>query len=142
MDVGGGNGNLLAAVLAAHPGLQGTLLDLPHVVATAQARMAEAGVADRCAVIGGSFFDGVPEGADAYMLRSVIHDWDDADAVRILTVVANAMAPASRVLLVERVIAPPNEGRDAKFSDLNMLVSPGGRERTRKELRCCSTHRE
>lgn len=134
VDVGGGNGNLLAAVLAAHPGVQGTLLDLPHVVATAQARLAEAGVADRCAVIGGSFFDGVPEGADAYMLRSVIHDWDDADAVRILTVVANAMAPASRMLLVERVIAPPNEGRDAKFSDLNMLVSPGGRERTREEF--------
>ncbi|MBT2324371.1 methyltransferase [Variovorax paradoxus] len=135
VDVGGGNGALLAAILRAHSRLQGTLLDLPHVVAAALARLVAAGVADRCTVKGGSFFEGVPEGADAYLLRSVIHDWDDGDALRILTVVAKAMTtPASRVLLVERVIAPPNEGRDAKFSDLNMLVSPGGRERTREQF--------
>ncbi|VTU39090.1 methyltransferase [Variovorax sp. RA8] len=134
VDVGGGNGALLAAVLAAHPHLQGTLLDLPQVVARAQERLAEAGVDDRCRVVGGSFFEQVPAGADAYLLRSVIHDWDDAEAVRILATVAKGLAPHSRVLLVERVIAPPNEGRDAKFSDLNMLVSPGGRERTQAEF--------
>jgi hypothetical protein len=73
-------------------------------------------------------------GADAYMLRAVIHDWDDDASIRILTVVRHALAEDGRVLIVERVIAPANEGRDAKFSDLNMLVGPGGRERTREEF--------
>ncbi|VTU39679.1 Multifunctional cyclase-dehydratase-3-O-methyl transferase TcmN [Variovorax sp. PBL-H6] len=134
VDVGGGNGALLAAVLLAHPELQGTLMDLPEVVARAQAQLVVAGMGDRCRVVGGSFFEQVPAGADAYLLRSVIHDWDDGDAVRILATVAKAMATHSRVLVVERVIAPPNEGRDAKFSDLNMLVAPGGRERTLAEF--------
>jgi hypothetical protein len=133
-DVGGGNGALLAAILTAHPGLDGILLDQAHVVAAAGALLERAGVASRCRVVGGSFFDAVPEGADAYVLRAVIHDWDDVDAVRILTVVSNALAQHGRVLLVEQIIAPPNEGRDAKFSDLNMLVGPGGRERTREQF--------
>ncbi|MDM0108648.1 methyltransferase [Variovorax sp. J22R24] len=132
VDVGGGTGALLAAILRAHPGLEGILFDQPHVVAAASAFMERAGVADRCRIEGGSFFEAVPEGADAYVLRAVIHDWDDVEAVRILTVVRKAMAADGRVLLVERIIAPPNEGRDAKFSDLNMLVAPGGRERTRE----------
>jgi len=134
VDVGGGKGALLAAVLAAHPGMEGVLFDQPHVVSGAAAVLERAGVADRCRTVGGSFFDSVPPGGDAYMLRSVIHDWDDEPSIRILTMVRQALAPASRVLLVERVIAPPNEGRDAKFSDLNMLVVPGGRERTREEF--------
>ncbi|MDM0078219.1 methyltransferase [Variovorax sp. J2P1-59] len=134
VDVGGGTGALLAAVLTAHPGLQGILFDQPHVVAAAGAFMQRAGVSDRARIVGGSFFDEVPEGADAYVLRSVVHDWDDVDGVRILATVRKAMAADGCVLLVERVIAPPNEGRDAKFSDLNMLVAPGGRERTREEF--------
>jgi O-methyltransferase domain len=93
-----------------------------------------AGVANRCRIVGGSFFDSVPQGADAYVLRAIIHDWDDESAIRILGVVRQALTKDSRVLIIERVIAPPNEGRDAKFSDLNMLVSPGGRERTREEF--------
>lgn len=134
VDVGGGTGALLAAILGAHPGLHGILIDQPHVVAAAGAFMERAGVLDRCRIVGGSFFDAVPEGADAYVLRSVIHDWEDVDAIRILTMVGNAMAADGRVLLMERIVAPPNEGRDAKFSDLNMLVAPGGRERTREEF--------
>ncbi len=134
VDVGGGNGALLAAVLAAHPGLQGVLFDQPHVVTGAAALLERAGVAGRCRTVGGSFFESVPEGADAYVLRAVLHDWDDASCERILRTVGRALAAGGRVLVVERVIEPPNQGRDAKFSDLNMLVGPGGRERTREEF--------
>ncbi len=134
VDVGGGNGALLADVLAAHPDLQGVLFDQPHVVSGAPALLERAGVADRCRVVGGSFFESVPDGAEAYVLRAVIHDWDDDECIRILRVVSRAIRADGTLLLVERVIAPPNEGRDAKFSDLNMLVGPGGRERTREEF--------
>ena len=134
VDVGGGNGALLSAVLAAHPAVHGVLFDQPHVVSRAAPLLERAGVAGRCRTVGGSFFESVPEGADAYVLRAVIHDWDDETSIRILQVVGRSLAPHSKVLLVERVIAPPNEGRDAKFSDLNMLVGPGGRERTREEF--------
>jgi len=134
VGVGGGNGALLAAVLAAHPDAQGVLFDQPHVVSRAAALLERAGVASRCRTVGGNFFESVPEGADAYLLRIVIHDWDDEASIRILTVVRHALAKDGRVLIVERVLAPANEGRDAKFSDLNMLVVPGGRERTREEF--------
>ena len=134
VDVGGGNGALLAAVLAAHPELQGVLFDQPHVVSGAASLLERAGVANRCRTVGGNFFESVPEGADAYVLRAVIHDWDDDACIRILTVIRHAIAKDGKVLIVERVIAPANEGRDAKFSDLNMLVGPGGRERTREEF--------
>lgn len=134
VDVGGGNGALIAAVLGACPDAQGVLYDQPHVVMGAASLLERAGVADRCRTVGGNFFESVPEGADAYVLRAVIHDWDDDASIRILTVVRHALAQDARVLIVERVIAPPNEGRDAKFSDLNMLVSPDGRERTREEF--------
>lgn len=134
IDVGGGNGALIAAVLAAHPTVRGVLFDQPHVVSAAAPLLARAGVADRCRTVGGSLFDSVPEGGDAYLLRAVIHDWDDEHAVRILARVKSALREGGRMLLVERVIAPPGEGRDAKFSDLNMLVGPGGRERTEAEF--------
>ena len=134
VDVGGGNGALLAAVLAAHPAASGVLFDQPHVVWGATALLERAGVAGRCRTVGGSFFESVPAGADAYVLRAVIHDWDDDTSIRILTVVRRALADNSRVLIIERVVTPPNEGRDVKFSDLNMLVGPGGRERTHDEF--------
>ena len=134
VDVGGGNGALLAAILAAHSHVQGVLFDQPHVVSGAAALLEHAGVADRCRTVGGSFFESVPEHADAYVLRAVIHDWDDDASIRILTAVRHALADNGRVLIVEYMIAPPNEGREAKFSDLNMLVGPGGRERTREEF--------
>ena len=134
VDIGGGNGALLAAVLHAHPQVEGILFDQPHVVSGAAALLDRAGVANRCRIVGGTFFDSVPHGADAYMLRAILHDWDDEAAIRILAAVRHALADNGTVLIIERVIAPPNEGRDAKFSDLNMLVSPGGRERTREEF--------
>jgi hypothetical protein len=132
-DVGGGTGAFLARILASAPDARGVLFDLPHVVAGAPAVLAAAGVAERCEVVGGSFFDGVPAGADAYVLRAVVHDWEDDDALRILDAVRQAIPDHGRILLVERVVEGPNEGRPAKWSDLNMLVSPGGRERTEAE---------
>ena len=130
VDVGGGTGAFLAAVLARHPTLRGVLFDQPHVVAGAGPLLAAAGVADRCEVVAGSFFEAVPGGGDAYVLKAILHDWEDADCVRILRACRRAMADGAALLVVERELGPPNEHPDAKFSDLNMLVAPGGRERT------------
>ncbi|HVF01819.1 MAG TPA: methyltransferase [Rubrobacteraceae bacterium] len=133
VDVGGGKGTLLAAILAANPALRGILFDQPHVVADAKDLLERAGVADRCEVVSGSFFEAVPEGADAYLLKSIIHDWDDAAAIEILRKCRAAMADTARLLLVERGIRPANESDPAKFIDLMMLVMLGGRERTAEE---------
>ncbi len=130
LDVGGGEGALLAAILAANPSLRGILFDQPHVVGTAGALLERAGVANRCEVVGGSFFEAVPAGADAYLLKSVIHDWDDEAAIEILRACRAAMDHSGKLLVVERVIRPGNDPDPAKFSDLNMLVIPGGQERT------------
>jgi hypothetical protein len=134
VDVGGGTGALLGAILGAAPGARGVLFDQPHVVAGAGRVLAALGVADRCDVVGGSFLDEVPSGGDAYTMRAVLHDWTDDDAVRILQVVRKAMHADARLLVIERVIAPPNAGAAGKFSDLNLLVAPGGRERTAEEF--------
>ena len=133
VDVGGGRGALLAAILARHPEGRGVLFDQSHVVADAGPVLAAAGVAGRCEVVGGDFFRSVPAGGDAYVLRAILHDWGDGDATAILRTVRGAMAPEARLLLIERIVAPPNTGADTKFSDLNMLVELGGRERTREE---------
>jgi hypothetical protein len=133
VDVGGGNGALLAALLAAYPALRGIVFDQEHVVANAEAVLAGAGVADRCELAAGSFFEEVPPGGDAYTLKSIIHDWDDEKSVAILQVVRRAMGAGGTLLLIERIVDPPNEGWRTKFSDLNMLVNPDGRERTHEE---------
>jgi O-methyltransferase domain/Dimerisation domain len=133
VDVGGGQGLMLAAILAAHPKMRGTLFDQPKVVAGAKTVLESFGVADRCDFIGGSFFDKVPDGADAYVMRVVIHDWEDAESIAILKVCRRAMPEAAKLLLIERLVGPPNEVPAAKFMDLNMLVLPGGRERTSEE---------
>jgi O-methyltransferase domain/Dimerisation domain len=135
VDVGGGNGALLGAILARYPRARGILFDLPQVVAEAPQVLGPLGVADRCRVVGGSFFDAVPGGADCYLMKFILHDWDDDRAVAILET-CRRDAPAGCTLLVcERVIGPPNTDPDARFSDLNMLVGPGGRERTEAEWR-------
>ena len=133
VDVAGGNGVFLAAILAKHPALHGVLFDQPSVVAGAAALLARAGVADRCERVGGSFFEAVPPGGDAYLLKSILHDWEDDDCRRILRTVRAAMAPGTPLLIVERDLGRPNERSDAKFIDLTMLVAPGGRERTAAE---------
>jgi len=132
-DIGGGAGGLLAAILHSHPGLRGILFDQPGVVAGAPAVLGAAGVAGRCEVVGGSFFESVPPGADAYLLKAVLHDWPDAESVEILRACRRAVPSDGALLLVEQLL---DEGPDpvrTVFSDLNMLVGPGGRERTRQE---------
>ncbi|HEX5502372.1 MAG TPA: methyltransferase [Thermomicrobiales bacterium] len=133
VDVGGGQGLFLAAILARYPTAQGVLFDQPHVVAGAGLILHAAGVADRCRVVGGSFFEAVPDGGDAYVLKFVLHDWADEEATAILRACRRAIGPGGALLVVERVVGPPNDDADAKFSDLLMLVGPGGRERTRAE---------
>ena len=133
-DIGGGKGTLLAAILRAQPGLRGILFDVPAVAADAAAVLRAAGVEDRCEIITGDFFHGVPDGADGYILANVLHDWDDVRSVQILTACRHAMAGHGRVLIVERLI--PDDPADALpvlLSDLNMLVFTGGQERTNTE---------
>ena len=131
VDVGGGQGGLLAAVLRSHEGLDGILFDIAHVVERARPMLDAQGLARRAQGLAGDFFtDPLPAGADLYLLKKVIHDWDDTQAVAILQACARAMSPASRLLLIEPVIALDNEPSFAKLLDLFMLVWPGGRERT------------
>lgn len=129
-DLGGGVGTLLAAILERYPAVHGVLFDQPDVVAGAEPVLQAAGVTDRCQVVGGSFFDSVPTGADAYLLKAVIHDWLDAESITILRTCRRAMRDDATLLLVEQLIGQGPDPVQTAFSDLNMLVSPGGQERT------------
>lgn len=131
-DIGGGNGALLAGLLGAHGSMRGIVFDQPHVTSRAEETLRAAGVADRCEMIGGSFFESVPAGADAYVLKHVLHDWEDDECVSILNTVRASSGNAT-LLVLEQVVGPPNADAVSKFSDLNMLVMPGGRERTAEE---------
>jgi hypothetical protein len=133
VDVGGGSGALLVALLRAHPEMRGVLIDLPHAVAAAQRAIAAAGLEGRCEAVAGSFFEGVPAGGDAYVLRAILHDWDDPEATAILRRVREACDDEATLVVVERDLGGPNELPETKLSDLNMLVVPGGRERTIRE---------
>lgn len=133
-DVGGGNGSLLTAVLKKYPSLRGILYDLPGVVARAKAGLDPA-VAGRCQVIEGDFFKSVPAGADAYLMRHIIHDWDDARSQQILRNIHQVLPASGRLLLVEGVVPPGNAPSFTKLLDLTMLVIPGGKERTEQEYR-------
>ena len=134
VDVAGGHGSLLAAVLHANPHLHGILFEQPAVVAGAASVLASYGVSDRCQVVEGNFFEAVPTGADAYLLKHIVHDWDDDRSIEILKQCRRAMTDNGRVLIVEQVIPPGNEPFMGKLLDMNMLVMcPGGRERTAAE---------
>lgn len=130
VDVGGGNGTLLAALLGVYPTMRGVVFDQPHVVTNAQAVLEAAGVADRCEIVAGDFFESVPAGYEAYMLKSIVHDWEDPEAARILESCRRASQAGAALLVVEHELGGPNENPAAKFSDLNMLVAPGGCERS------------
>jgi ubiquinone/menaquinone biosynthesis C-methylase UbiE len=134
-DIGGGNGSLLTTVLKKFPTLRGILYDLPGVVERAKANLQAAGVAERCTAIGGNFFDSVPAGADAYLMRHIIHDWDDEKASTLLRNVHKVIGPDGRLLVVEGVIPPGNDPCFGKLLDLTMMVLPGGKERTEAEYR-------
>jgi SAM-dependent methyltransferase len=138
VDVGGGNGALAAAVVAAHPHLQGLVLDRSDAEPAARALLGAQGVAARCRVAVGDFFTALPAGQDAYLLKSILHNWDDAACARILAHCARAAAPGARLVVVER-LSPARLRRCAHDNalartDLNMLVGLGGRERTRPEF--------
>jgi hypothetical protein len=132
VDVGGGHGILLATILSRHPHLTGTVFDLEQAVADGPPAAAPAAVASRWTVETGSFFERVPSG-DALVLKSVLHDWPDDRCVEILTVCRDALPEDGVVLVVETVLGRPGHEVVAAFSDLNMLVLPGGRERTEDE---------
>jgi hypothetical protein len=128
VDVGGGRGALLAAILSHHDAVRGVLFDQPKVVANAGTLLDRFG--DRCRAVGGSFFGCVPDGADAYVLKAILHDWEDEDCVAILRVIRKSLPEDGLVLVLEHDLGGPNENTPAKLSDLNMLVNPGGRERS------------
>jgi predicted O-methyltransferase YrrM len=135
VDIGGGDGTLMAAVLSRHPHLHGIVFDLPHVVTAAEPRLEAAGVADRGEVVAGDFFAAVPAASDAYVLKSILHDWDDDASVRILERIREAVDPGSVVLIVERLLDGPGAAVVGALSDLNMMVMTGGRERTLEQWR-------
>ena len=136
VDVGGGRGGLLAAILAGHPHLQGVLFDVPTVLAGAVGELSGAEVTGRCKVVSGDFFDSVPDGADAYLLSAIIHDWDDDQAVQILSTCRAAMTDTACILLAEVVLPDGPEPSMGKLADLEMLVmTAGGRQRTEAEHR-------
>ena len=134
-DIGGGNGSQITEILTKYTKLQGILFDLPHVVERAEARIQASGLQHRCRLVSGSFFDAVPEGAGAYILRHIIHDWDDDKCLTILRNCHRAMSPTSKLLVIESVIPPGNDPFGGKFLDLVMLLIPGGKERTQEEYR-------
>jgi DNA-binding HxlR family transcriptional regulator len=140
VDVAGGNGSLLLPVLQRHPAMRGTIFDLPHVADAARAQIAAAGLADRCEAIGGDMFVSVPRGADAYVLKGVIHDWDDTKAVAILRVCRASMSDTSRLLLISRVVPERIDPQDASapghfIQDMQMWLNVNGSERTEQEFR-------
>lgn len=134
-DVGGGTGTLLAGILTSHPGVRGVLFDLPSVIPKAAPVLAAAGVSDRVDIVGGDFFESVPEGCDRYVLEAIVHDWDDESCVRILSNCRAALPPEGRILVLEGIMPEHDGDHFLKAVDLEMLVVTGaGRERTRAEF--------
>jgi hypothetical protein len=134
-DIAGGHGSLLAAILRANSHLKGLLFDVPQVIAGARAYVEAEGVGHAIELASGDFFVNIPEGADAYMMKHIIHDWDDARALAILKNCHRAMPDDGKLLLVEMVVPGGNEPHFAKIQDLEMMLSPGGLERTADEFR-------
>lgn len=134
VDVGGSHGSFVSAILQREPAASGVLFDLPQVVQGAEAPLAAAGLAGRVERVGGSFFESVPAGGDVYLLKFILHDWNDAECVQILGNVREAMAPGARVVVVEMLIAAGGPPSPAPLLDLNMLVMLSGRERSAEEF--------
>jgi hypothetical protein len=133
VDVGGSHGSLLIAILKVHPEMRGVLFDMPHVIEEARRSIKEAGLAQRIEVLGGDFFVSLPSGGDAYLLRWIIHDWDDEHALTILRNCRSAMNSTARLLLVEAIIPHDDQPHPGKAIDFDMLVALGGKERTEEE---------
>jgi ubiquinone/menaquinone biosynthesis C-methylase UbiE len=134
-DIGGGNGSVITAILKKYPAMQGIIFDLSGVMERTKANLKVAGLEGRCRIVPGNFFQAVPPGADAYLMRHIIHDWDDDKSLAILRNCRQAMDKGGKLLVVEGVVPPGNEPSVSKFFDLAMMVSPGGMERTEEEYR-------
>ena len=134
-DVGGGNGSVLTSVLERHPKLQGILFDLPAVVERARSKLDAAGLESRCRTVAGDFFTSVVAGADTYLMRHIIHDWDDDRSLKILGNIRRVIPSDGKLLVIESLIPTGNEPSFVKMLDINMLVIPGGRERSEEEYR-------
>jgi O-methyltransferase domain/Dimerisation domain len=135
VDIGGGEGKFLEKILRLHPEMKGTVFDTASTIESARQKLENGASVRRCSYVAGNFFDSVPEGADAYLLCGVIHDWDDGRAIKILRNCRQAMAEKGRVLLVDMVVPETDAMSFSKLLDLNMLAMTGGRERTKAEFR-------
>jgi hypothetical protein len=137
VDVGGAQGHLLATILRSYVRLRGVLFDQPQVIGEALKAgfVTSPDVNSRCEVAGGDFFESVPAGADAYLMKYIIHDWDDERCVRLLRNCRAAMPANGRVLVVDHVVAPGNRFDWGKLLDINMMVMLGSKERTKEEFR-------
>ncbi len=135
VEIGGGEGKLLATILEQNPNLHGTLFELPEVIESARGAGFWSRIKERCQLQGGSFFESLPDGADAYLMKHILHDWDDPEAGEILDAIRRAARPASKLLIAEWVLSGANEPSPGKLIDLEMLIMPGGRERTEPQWR-------
>ena len=134
VDVGGGHGGLMTSILKRNPTVKGVLFDAPEVIEGARPKLEAAGVAERCETVSGDFFKAVPAGGDAYVMKWIIHDWDDEKSITILRNCRSRMRANGRLILVDCVVPESDEPHFSKFIDLNMLVMTGGKERTAKEF--------
>lgn len=135
-DIGGGEGFLLANILNLHPGLKGILFDIPRAMAQAPAMLTNYAVADRTEVIPGDFFSSIPAGADLYILKNVLHNWDDEQSVDLIKKIGEACQPGVYLLIIEMVVPTGNKPSLAKLLDIQMMATmPGGKERTAEEYR-------
>jgi hypothetical protein len=134
VDAGGGHGSLLIAILRRYPAPRGVVFDLPHVVAGAQKAIEAAGLADRCKTVAGDLMESVPAGADAYMMKSIVHGFNDERGALLLRNIRRAIVPQGHLLVVDRVIPEGGAPSPNKPADLQMLVMSGGRERTPREF--------
>lgn len=135
VDVGGGRGALTIGILMANPALRGVVLDQPAVAIGAREAIAAAGLSDRCEAVGGDFFEGVPSGADAYLVKFILHDWDDDRSLAILRACRRAIPAQGRLVVIELVIAGGAGPSFARTQDVNMLINLGGQERSAAEYR-------
>jgi hypothetical protein len=135
IDIAGGDGSLLSAVLKTRPSARGVVMDLPFTQPAAEARIAAAGLADRCSFVPGDFFHSVPAGGDLYTMKWILHDWSDIKAAAILRNIHAAMPAAGKLLLVEAVVPEGDGGLFGRMMDINMMVMCGGKERTEAQWR-------
>ena len=134
IDIGGGHGGLITSILKKNSHVRGVLFDAPQVIEGARPKIEAAGLAERCETVSGDFFKSVPTGGDAYVMKWIIHDWDDQKAITILRNCRNEMRSNGKLILVDCVVPETNEPHFSKFIDLNMLVMTGGKERTAREF--------